>query len=319
MDNFLENGAVLPHGLLGNSDQAAMAGFNKTYRNTSLRMGVVLRVYPVSDKKNLSKLSNEYDVQVFEQNEDKGSSVITYKNCLSAEAMGSIADFFEKSLRIKKSRPANNELNTKGQDGAIVLILCLDGMTEKAIVMGSMTHPDRKSTLVDGDPHLEGEYNGVRIKIDKDGSTSLVFKGATDNKGKALDASQAKTTVKIEKDGSFQVDHDSISFRMARDGTTTLKGKKDINIITDTNVNITATKDVNVKCVNANVKASANANVEAGTNVNIKAGAKIDEKAPEIDLNGSASGITTENSHQGVIDFITGVPVQPSQTVKADV
>jgi hypothetical protein len=310
MDNFLDNGAVLPSGLIGSNDHAAIAGFNKTYKNTSLRMGVILRSHPVSDKKNLSKLSIEYDVSVFEQNEDRGSTTITYKNCISAEGMGGIADFFEKSLRFKKNSSSNLS-NTKGQDGAIVLILCLDGMTEKAIVIGAMTHPDRQSTLIDNEPHLEGEYNGVRIKIAKDGSTSLVFKGATDNKGKALDPSQASTTVKIEKDGSFQVNHDSITFRMARDGTATLNAKKDINIITNANVNVTATKDATVKCVNATVQASAN--------INLKAGSKIDEKAPKISLNGESSGITTENSHQGVIDFITGVPVMPSQTVKSDV
>lgn len=312
MDNFLDNGSVLPFGLLSSSDKAAMEGFNKTYNNTALRMGIIARSYPVSDAKNLSKLSIEYDVLVFEQNADKGSSIMTYKNCLSSESMGGMADFFEKSLRTRSAGPLPaSGINTKGQDGSVVLILCLDGMTEKAIIMGSMTHPDRKSTLTDTDPHLEGEYNGVHIKISKDGSTSLVFKGATDNKGKALDASQASTTVKIEKDGSFQINHDSITFRLARDGTATLNAKKDINLITSANLNVTATKDATVKCVNATVQASAN--------INLKAGGKIDEKAPEIDLNGAISGITTENSHLGVIDFITGVPVTPSQTVKADV
>ncbi len=312
MDNFLDNGAVLPSGLLGSNEQATMAGFNKTYRNTSLRMGIVVRAYPVSDTKNLSKLSNEYDVLVFEQNEDKGSSVITYKNCISAEGMGSITDFFEKSLRIKQgggSTPTG--LDTKNQDGAVVLILCLDGMTEKAIVMSSMTHPDRKTTLVDTDPHLEGEYNGVRIKVNKDGSTSLVFKGATDNKGKAKDSSQASTTLKIETDGSFQVDHDHVLFRMDRNGDTTLTAKKDINVTADGNITIIAKQDVHVRCVNATVDASAECLVTSK--------GKTVVTASQIELNGNRSGITTENSHYSVVDFITGVPVEPSRTVKSDV
>ena len=152
-----------------------------------------------------------------------------------------------------------------------------------------------------------------------DGSATFTFKGATDNEGKALDASQGNTTVKIEKDGSFEVSHDALSLRLARDGTATLKGKKDINLITDTNVNITATKDVNVKCVNTKVEASGKADIKTTGDTNVTAGGKVVIKATGVELNGAASGITTENSHQGVIDFITGVPVLGSKTVKSDV
>ena len=40
---------------------------------------------------------------------------------------------------------------------------------------------------------------------------------------------------------------------------------------------------------------------------------------PDVQLNGNSSGITTMNSHMGVIDFITGIPVMPSTTVKGDI
>jgi hypothetical protein len=320
MNNFLENGTVLPYGLLSHDPADFAKGFQKSFNNTALRLGVIVESYDVSDVKNVTKLSTEYDVVVFEQDANRGVALITYKNCLSTDALGSIADFFEKNFRVQtRKSTAGGEENTKGQDGAVVLVLCLDGTTGKGVILGGLRHPDRTSTLPNSDPHLEGEYNGVHVKVDTDGSTSLVFKGATDNDGKAIDSSQGNTTVKIETDGSFQIDHKTITFRLAKNGDVTLTATQNENVTIGGNVNLKVTGDVNVQCTNAKVNTSANAEVTAGGECHITSSGKTTIKAPEIDLNQGISGITTENSHQGVIDLITGVPVEPSQTVKADV
>lgn len=329
MSTPLENGAVLPHGLLSDQASGMMEGFNKSYKNFPLRVGVVVASYPVTDDRNLTNLTTEYDVMVIEQNADMGATTILYRNCMSSEGLGSVADYIESALRpMKEKTTRGDSINLNGQNGAIVLMLCLDGMSDKGIIIGSLTHPDRKTNLQDEGPLLVGEYNGVKITVETDGSTSLVFQGATDNDGDVLDEKQGDTTIQIEKDGSFQIDHDQIKFRLDR--TTkiaTLDAQGDIDLITNTNLNITATKNVNVECVDVKVDASGKADIDVGADATIKVGGKVDltaggkvnVKAPEIDLNGSVSGITTENSHQGVIDFITGVPVLPSQTVKADV
>lgn len=333
MDNFLDNGAVLPHGLLGHSSGVSMAGFNKTYKNTALRMGIVIKSYPTDDDANLTKLTTEYDVLVFEQNEDKGSSIMTYKNCLSAEGLGSIADFFEKTLRVRSGGNLDGELlDTKDQDGAVVLIHCLDGVSEKAIIMGAITHPDRKSTITDDEPHLEGEFNGVNIKVDADGSTTLTFRGATDSQGEPLDDSQGDTTVKIEADGSFQVDHDSVTFRMDRDGDASLTAKKDINLTAEGNINVVAQGDVNVTCTNVKVDASGQADITVGGDTNLSVGgncaAKVDGsckvessgktsvKASTIELNGSSGSVLT-TATDPVVDTIFGIPTMGVPTVKS--
>ena len=267
----LPNGTVLPHGILGNDTQSMMAGFNKTYRNNSLRMGIVIREYPVTDDNNRSKLATEYDVLVFEQVEDRGSTTITYKNCLSSEGFGSIPDFFEASLRVKEVGGADNSLDTKDQNGAVVLLLCLDGISEKAIIIGGVNHPDRKTTVVEDTPRLEGEFNGVNIKIEQDGSTSLEFNGATDNDGEIIDDSQGKTKIAIEKDGSFQVDHDAVTIRLDRKGVVTITAKDDLNISCK-NAKVTASENVNANCVDATITASGTATVE-GQTVKLGAGA----------------------------------------------
>ena len=246
--NRLENGAVLPQGLLSVNEQAMMEGFNKSYRNYALRIGVVTASYPTSNDKNRSKLTTEYDVLVVEQHEDKGATTIQYKNCMSAEGLGSIADFFEMALRPKKKKTTKGDsINLKGQDGAIVLMLCLDGMSDKAIIIGHLTHPDRKTKLKEEGPYLEGEYNGMNIKINTDGSCTITFRGATDSHGKPIDDNQGPTVITIEKDGSYQVKHKTITQRLDKNGKVSLTADDDISNTTKKNFNITATESINLK------------------------------------------------------------------------
>ena len=295
-DNFMDNGAVLPSGLLGVNEQAFLDGFNKSYKNYALRIGVVSASYPVNNEKNQSKLTTEYDVIVIEQNEDKGATTILYRNCMSAEGLGSMADFFEAALRPKKKKTTKGDsVNLKGQNGATVLLLCLDGMSDKGIIIGALTHPDRKTTLTDEGPKLEGEYNGVNIKVEKDGSTTLTFKGATDNDGKVIDSSQGDTVMSIEKDGSYQVKHKTITQRLAKDGNASLTAdgnisnttKKNFNVTATENIALKATKDFTLDCVKLTAKASGTAMLECQM-MQVKAQSQIMVKSPQLMIEAEA-------------------------------
>ena len=184
MSNILPNGTVLPFGLInGNGGlEAAIAGFNRSYRNTGLKAGFVVNSYAADDVSNQSQLCTEYDVQTIEQFENKGTTSILYRNCLSYQGFGSIADFLEFTLR-PQTYDGKNAPVFAGQDGAIVLIQCLDNIGSKAIVVGTLIHPDRPTTITSTAPQLSGEYNGVNVQIANDGSCTLTFKGATDSKG----------------------------------------------------------------------------------------------------------------------------------------
>jgi hypothetical protein len=305
MSTKLASGTVVPFGLLSpNGSETAVAAFNRSYKNTGIKAGLVKRSYAPTDPQNQNGLCTEYDVLTIEQNENKGSTSILYKNCLSTQGFGSIADYLEFTLRPLMKQDSKGFPTFSNQDGAIVLIQCLNNIGDKAIVVGTLIHPDRPTNVTSNAPQLYGEYNGVNIQINQDGSCSLIFKGTTDSQGIPTDSSQGNTEVKIEKDGSFQVDHSMVTFRMDKTtGNATINAKKDINLITNTNLNVTATADVKITCASATVTSSG----------------KTVIKASEIDLNNPVSGITTANSHQNVIDFITGVPVQPSTTVLSDV
>ena len=293
-----KDGSVTPHGLLSSSPADFLRGHEKTYSNKTLRFGVIKNVYPVGDPGNVSKLSTEYDVEVIEQDMNRGMATSTYKKCLSVDSLGSVSDYFEKNFRSQTE--SDNALLplTKGQNGATVLVLCLDATTGKGIILGGLRHPDRPTTLVDSEPRLSGEYNGVAIDIEPDGSCSLIFKGATDNNGKIIDSSQGPTEFQIKTDGSFEFKHSAITITADKSGLLT----------------ITATGDANVTCVNANVTASGETKLTSTGHTTVK--------ADKICLNGTAddpmAGLTSSASHQQVIDLITGVPVMPSQTVFMD-
>lgn len=62
-----------------------------------------------------------------------------------------------------------------------------------------------------------------------------------------------------------------------------------------------------------------NLTITVNGNCNLTAQGNTTITSASIALNGTASGITTNNSHFGVVDFITGVPTQPSTTVTADI
>jgi hypothetical protein len=296
MTNFLDNGTIIPHGLLSSCDPSDfLRGFNKSYNNTSLRAGVIKRTYSVKNQSNVSKLTTEYDVEVIEQDMNRGIAPVTYKNCMSVDSLGGIADFFEKNFR-EQTRSNNFQLPlTKGQNGATVLVLCLDATTGKGIILGGLNHPDRPTTLVDSEPRLAGEYNGVSVTVNPDGSCSLTFKGATDSYGVPTDPSQGNTVFQIKKDGSYEFNHSTVIISADKSGVLTINAKSDANVIVGGNSNVTTAGDTKITTTG-----------------------KTTITSKEIDLNGSISGVTSAQSHQQVIDLITGIPCIPSKTVLID-
>lgn len=297
MNNVLDNGTVLPSGLLGQQGtEAAVLAFNRSYRNTGIKAGIVSKSYAASDPDNQNGLCTEYDVITIEQFENKGSTSILYRNCLSTQGFGSLADYFEYTLRPKTFQTNKGEPTFGDQDGAVVLIQCLNNIGDKAIVVGTLIHPDRTTNITSTAPQISGEYNGVKIDVANDGSCSLTFKGATDSKGSPLDSSQGNTVFQIKTDGSFEFNHSTISISADRSGVLTINAKSNANIVVGGDSNVTVSGDTNLTTTG-----------------------KTTIKSKEIDLNGNLSGITTSQSHQNVIDFISGVPVIPSLTTFGDV
>lgn len=242
------NGSVLPHGLLSSTAHDELEGFNKTYKNNSLKVGIIVKAYHSNESDNRSKIATEYDVIAIEQNEDKGTTSITYRNCLTASSLGSVADFFEATLRQRKNKKYKGDSpRINEQNGTVVLLLCLDGSAEKAMIIGAFPHPDRKTKIKDNKPYMEGEYNGVNLKIETDGSTSITWKSPTDEDGKLINDKSTPTTIKIEKDGSYQLEHKTIKQRLDKNGKASLTADSDISNTTKKNFTVAATENISTK------------------------------------------------------------------------
>lgn len=298
---MFENGTVLPSGLLGSSGaQDAVTAFNRSYRNTGLKAGIVVKSYAASDSGNQNGLCTEYDVEVMEQFENKGSTSILYRNCISIQGFGSKADYLEFTLRPKTVQTNKGFLTFGDQDGAIVLLQCLDNIGDKAVVVGNLIHPDRPTTITTTDPHLQGEYNGVQIVVNSDGSTALNFQGATNSQGQLI-SNPGLTSINISADGSFQVMHSTITFSLAKSGTVTLTANQDVDINAQGKINFIVQGD---------------ATINTQGKCNITSSGKTTIKASEIDLNGSTGMILT-TATDPVVDNITGVPTMGVVTVKS--
>jgi hypothetical protein len=317
----LSNGTVLPHGLLGLDIFSNKGGFEKTYKNFALRAGIVIRSYGIEDSKNVSKLVPEYDVVVIEQDANRAVTPITYRNCIAASSFGSIADFFEARLRTqdKVKNKQTKGRDFAGQDGAIVLLLCLDGSSEKGIIIGALPHPDRKSKLKGKGKILAGEFNGLSISVADDGSANLTFKGATDNEGNPLDKEQGNTTIDIEKDGTIQFKHKGAvkriekggNYLLKNEGTSLIESKKATTIKTDDALSTVSKADTSMKMDKFLLEAQGSASMKAQS-FDVSGKTKIDLKSQMISITGEsqikaqASQITLEGQV-----FLGGAGGQP--------
>lgn len=252
MKNGLPSGSFLPSGLL-EQDRDEMTAFNATYNNMSLKTGIVQEIYEIDDKSNINQIVPEYDVLVFEQRENSAPTPITYKNCVMIDGFGGAADFMEFKLRKAEKvekREKDGEKIGRFQDGSVVLILCLNGSNENAMIIGGAKHPKRKSKLTKtAGTAMYGEFNGISFEVDKDGALTVGFKGATDNAGKAKDEKASGSYMKISKDGTVEVS-DGKKERIKFDKTnekTEIESGKDMSVASGKKLAVTVGDAMSLK------------------------------------------------------------------------
>ena len=324
---------VLPSSLLTEQTKEQVDFGKKIFGNNTLKMGVVVTVIEPESDDNISKMGTEYHVMAIEQDGRQGINSSIYKNCLPMDSFGGIADFFQFKRRTPKdSKKVQDKASTKDQEGSIVLLLCLDGNAEKAVIIGQMQNPSRKVNLNEEAGHSgEGEFNGIRYAVDKDGAFTMTFKGATDDDGKPNDASVAGSQFKIEKDGSVEINDASLDAELAKGNrkpkdeeeetaeeeaaegianekiridraamTVLLEARKDILVTTDAGLNLTAKAGATITCMDLIAKAEGTAMLETAGTFDLKAGGAFSLKAPDVNIE-SDNGVMIKTS-QVIID-----------------
>lgn len=245
----------LPESLLYQSDSEGVEINNHMFKNFSLKSGVILRTHEIDSKDNLNKSIPEYDVVALEQVEDGGTTTTIYKNAIFIDSFGGQGDFFEAKRRSPSTEEFGTDLDLNKYDGSLVLLLCIDGISEKPLILSSIPNPNRKNkddelkstTLTpEAGHHMEGEFNGLNWQVNKDGELTITFNSPTDNKGlPILEEEELKKVtgsfVKLDKTGSIHI-NDGGKETIVLD-----RAKKTISIAAEDSINITATKNVNIK------------------------------------------------------------------------
>lgn len=277
MSNVLGNGTILPSGLLGQQSVEFVSAFNKTYEQVQLRAGIIIAAYDLDSKGNIRKTAPEYDVLVMEQDRNRGTTTTTYKNVVSIESFGGMSDFFEYKRRPQTKTEKDSFQKT---DGQFVLLLCLDGSSEKAIIIGSMKHAQRLSKLTaKAGLHLEGEYNGLNWSINKDGAFTLTFKSPTDNEGKIINEKLAGSNFNIKKDGTLQLSTQDLNKPELNESITLDKTKQSLSLTARKNTSISTGGDF----TNA-IKGSFNNTIEKDLSLSVTGSSTLSSKSLTLSL-----------------------------------
>lgn len=299
MNNELPSGSILPSGLLEN-DRNSSSAFDKAYKNYDLKMGIVIAMYDVEDEKNINKTSVEYDVAVIEQLEDLGQTVSTYHNCVAKDLFGGIADYFEYKYRVQTTtNTGTSEQKDHGtQNGSLVLLLCLNGSDDSAIIIGGLNHPQRKTKLTkEAGIAMFGEFNGLELSVDKFGALRFFFKGATDIDGKPLDEKVGGSIMEINKDGSIKFSDGNKEMILVDkvNKTIVIEAEKDISISSQAKIKLSSKDAAEIKSKDIIAKAEGSI-VISGESCDIKIEGAFTADAASFTLN--TSGVITIKGQQ---------------------
>jgi hypothetical protein len=183
-------------------DVSASSGKDFRYSEYKLRLGVIKAVYPPNHNLNVSKRFYEYAVDVYVM---EGAPTIKTYPAVVSDLFASVGDTFSFTPRLAEEQPDRYAFSK----GSRVAILCVNSDIQQALIIGGYPNPNLPVNPPDADQghHLNFEFNGIKVNINKDGELSLERKGATDSGGEVLsgyeDGAGAKIT--MSKDGNVEV------------------------------------------------------------------------------------------------------------------
>ena len=282
---------ILPSSLLSFRNPDDFDIGQKFINNTTLKIGVVTDVIEVDNAANITKQGPEYNVMVIAQDKNGGICSESYRNCLRIDMFGGVGEFLDAKLHApdKAAAVLKSGSLTKDNNGSIVLLLCVDGNTEKGIIIGAIKHPGRKTTLTsDAGKHLEGEYNGINWQVNKDGELVVTYKSSTDNDGKTSDDKAGGTFLKVDKTGSIDInDNTGENIKIDKVAqTVAINATKDIITKTGGNFKLTATKDISASTKSdLIIQAQGKAGITIGKDMNLEVTNALTGKAMSLDLN----------------------------------
>ena len=235
----LPNGDVIPSFLTVKTSHEMWDGLN--FDNTALRLGEVQDIVYPDDPQSRSKKFIEYHVLVQQRSNKTGNSKL-YRGCLLMNPLAGLADQCHFALRTDHSA-ANSKVGLG--KGSKVLILCINGETNSAVIIGGMR--DQSDPKKDQKGQLFNfVYNGISFDINDDGEAAITYGGKTKIDGTTdISSSVSGSTIKFLKNGNisigdkdnknqFLIDHENSEVKIARDNKFELGAATDNMLLAST-------------------------------------------------------------------------------------
>ncbi len=157
-------------------------GFSQSMSDTALRVGRIVAAHEVDSTPSKGKKILEYDVIVRHANGTSGYTDITYSRVKMSNVFGGTTDFFRWTPRIE-----NFDYSSQIGKGSRVLLLCVNGNQRLAYIIGGIPNPEDKTPVLPfSGHHLEFQFNGIYANVDKNGTFTLIHRGATDVDNKVV-------------------------------------------------------------------------------------------------------------------------------------
>lgn len=206
---LLNDGTIIPS-WLGVMDTTVALEPDEAFDNVALRIGEVKELIYPGDRRSVSRKWTEYRVLV-QHRDRQGRGVTTeYPNCALNSTFGGVADKSSFTLRPKLSGDHSTDGLGKGSK---VVILCINGETNLALIIGGFRDPADTETDTNAATdlhHLLWEFNGIRADINNDGELSLEFKGPTQADGtlaQSADPDNSGAMFQLLKNGNIVFSH----------------------------------------------------------------------------------------------------------------
>lgn len=240
-------------------------GSDSSLNDITLRLGEVKRLIYPNDPNSYGRKTVEYEIEVQHRETNGIYNTTTWRGCTISTVFGGIADRFHATLRPDSNPDASDRPIGSGSK---VLVLCLNGDRQKAIILGAVEDPQNtRPENKDSGHNLFFEFNGVRFTVDKEGQADLLFRGATKADGTLVDVATPEaegTHIKLDKDGNVTV-------ATPNDTQVVKVNHKDhkIEIQAENAFEVTSSGKVSIKSQGPLETSSSVANISANGNINM--------------------------------------------------
>jgi len=208
----LPNGDVIPSFLSFGGENNP--DFGDAFNNVFLRVGEIQSTIYPDEKASLTKKFIEYNVLVIHT--ANGTAVSKIYRAIVANLFGGGADLFTYTLRPSPDdsnfKPSATNQSTKGDfkpgKGSKVLILCINGQTVNAMIMGGIRDQNDEKDNKDLKHHLIFVFNGIEAFINNDGELTVRYNGKRQADSKLDDNVDKKVTgtyILFKENGNLEI------------------------------------------------------------------------------------------------------------------